>query len=181
MELSIQLLQSHKGITGLRDLCMEELMQQKGIGTAKATTVLAAIELGKRIHNRTSGYRDKIDSTADAGVFLNSRMRHLDREHFNVLLLNSVRAVIALGNISIGTLDSAAVHPREVFKQAIRHSASMVILAHNHPSGACSPSEQDIQTTKRMIEAGEIVGIPVIDHIIVGENMYYSFSENSLM
>lgn len=181
LELASNLLQTHRGITGLQDLSLSELTQQKGIGTAKATTILAAIEFGKRVHNSTVAYRDAINSTVDAGILMESRLRHLDREHFSVILLNSNNAIISIETISIGTLDRSPVHPREVFKQAIRHSASSVVLAHNHPSGNCLPSDNDIEITERMVEAGNILGIKVIDHIIVGEDSYYSFRENEVM
>ncbi len=181
MELSTQLLQRYKGITGLQKLSLVELTEQKGIGKAKATTILAAIELGKRVHINTFANRDVIRNTKDAGVLLQHRMRHLDREHFVVMMLTSSKAIIGVETISIGTLNNSLVHPREVFKQAIRNSASTVILAHNHPSGDCTPSGEDIRITKRLVEAGKIIGIEVIDHVIVGEDSYYSFCENGLI
>ena len=180
LDLASQVLTKHKGITGLQDLSLSELTKQKGIGKAKATTILAAIELGKRVHSSTA-YRAVIESPADAGSIMLNRMRHLDREHVSVLLLNSANGIISIETISIGTLNSSHMHPREVFKQAIRHSASSVILAHNHPSGACLPSHQDLEVTDRLVEVGKIVGIPVIDHIIVGEDSYYSFREHELI
>lgn len=181
LELASQLLQMHRGITGLQDLSLSELTQQKGIGKAKATTILAAIELGKRVHNSTVAHRDTIHSSADAGILMESHMRHLDREQFSILLLNTNKGIISMETISIGTLDSSPVHPREVFKQAIRHSASSVILAHNHPSGVCQPSGKDIEITERMVTVGKIIGIDVIDHIIVGKDTYYSFQEHAMM
>ena len=178
LDLASNLLQVHKGITGLENLSLTELTKQKGIGKAKATTILAAVELGKRVHNSTVAYRTVINSSSDAGVMLESRMRHLDREHFQVLLLNGANAIISIETVSIGTLDQSLVHPREVFKQAIRHSASTIILAHNHPSGSCVPSELDFEVTERLVEVGKMIGIPVIDHIVIGEDSYYSFFEN---
>ena len=181
LELASNVLQAHKGITGLQNLTLSELTQEKGIGKAKATTILAAVELGKRVHNSTVAYRPIINDSTDAGVLLESRMRHLDREHFCVVLLSANNAVIGIETISIGTLTNTPVHPREVFKPAIRQSASAVVLAHNHPSGDCMPSEDDIYLTERLVEAGQIIGIHVIDHIIVGEDRYYSFSDNELL
>lgn len=181
LQLASNLLQTHKGITGLSGLSLSELTQEKGIGKAKATTILAALELGKRVHNSTVAHRSVIQSPADAGIIMKSRMRHLDKEHFSVMLLNSSNAVIKIETISIGTLNTSPVHPREVFKQAIRHSACNVILSHNHPSGDCMPSDLDIEITERLVETGNIIGIPVIDHIIVGEDSYYSFSEHKLL
>ena len=181
LELASQVLQAHKGITGLQNLTLSELTQEKGIGKAKATTILAAVELGKRVHNSTVAYRSVINGSSDAGVLLESRMRHLDREHFCVVLLSANNAVIGIETISIGTLTNTQVHPREVFKQAIRQSASGVILAHNHPSGDSVPSDEDLYLTERLVESGQIIGIHVIDHIIVGEDSYYSFRDNNLL
>lgn len=180
MDLAEQLLQRHKGLSGLRTLSLAELMEQKGIGAAKATTIAAAIELGKRISIGCTDYRPVITGSADAAKLLQGRMCHLDREHFQVMLLNQKKAVLGIETVSIGTLNSSLVHPREVFKQAIKRSASTVILAHNHPSGNCEPSEQDLQVTSRLKEVGQIVGIEVIDHIIIGEDSYYSFRENNV-
>ncbi len=181
LELSTQILQRYKGITGLQNLSLIELTELKGIGKAKATTILAAIELGKRVHINSFANREVIRNTTDAGVLLQHRMRHLDREHFAVMMLTSAKAIIGVETISIGTLNNSLVHPREVFKQAIRNSASTVILAHNHPSGDCTPSGEDIKITRRLVEAGKIIGIEVIDHVIVGEDSYYSFCENGLL
>ena len=181
LELASHILQAHKGITGLQNLTLAELTQEKGVGKAKATTILAAVELGKRVHNSTVAYRPVINGSSDAGVLLESRMRHLDREHFCVVLLSANNAVIGIETISIGTLTNTQVHPREVFKQAIRQSASGVILAHNHPSGDSVPSDEDLYLTERLVEAGHIIGIHVIDHIIVGEDSYYSFRDNELL
>lgn len=180
MDLAEQLLQQHEGLNGLRSLSLAELMEQKGIGVAKATTIAAAIELGKRIHIGGSAYRPVITGSADAAKLMQGRMRYLDREHFQVMLLNHKKAVLGIETVSIGTLNSSLVHPREVFKQAIKRSASTVILVHNHPSGNCEPSEQDLQVTSRLKEVGQIVGIEVIDHIIIGEDSYYSFRENNI-
>lgn len=180
LDLAEQLLQRHKGVTGLRDLSLTELMQQKGIGTAKATTIAAAIELGKRVSTGICDYRPVIHGSAEAARLMQGRMRYLDREHFQVILLNHKKAVLSIETVSIGTLNSSLVHPREVFKQAIKRSASTMILAHNHPSGVCEPSEQDVQITQRLKEVGQIIGIEVIDHLIIGEDKYYSFRENNI-
>lgn len=181
LELASNVLQAHKGIIGLQGASLFELTQVKGVGKAKATTILAAVELGKRVHNSTVAYRPVIDSTADAGILLEGRMRHLDREHFCVILLNSNNAIISIETIAIGTLTNVLAHPREVFKQAIRQSASTVLLAHNHPSGDYLPSDDDIMLTERLVEAGNIIGIPVVDHIIIGQDGYYSFTDYGLL
>ncbi len=180
LELAEHLIMGLGGLQHLREATLDELMQQKGIGVAKATTIAAAVELGKRIWTVGGDYRPLIGSSAIAAEILINKMRGLDREHFMVMLLNQKNALISIETVSIGTLNSSLVHPREVFKQAIKRSASAVILVHNHPSGVCEPSEQDRLVTQRLKEVGEIVGIDMIDHIIIGEDTYYSFRENHI-
>ena len=180
LELADQILIQHQGVAGLRDLTMDELMQQKGIGSAKAASIAAAVELGKRVWAGSMDYRQVINNSADAAELLIKKMRGLDRENFQVMLLNQKKALLGLETVSVGTLNGSMVHPREVFKSAIRRSASTVILAHNHPSGICEPSEQDLLVTQRLKEAGQMIGIDVIDHIIIGEDTYYSFRENQI-
>ena len=180
LELADQILIQHQGVAGLRDLTMDELMQQKGIGSAKAASIAAAVELGKRVWAGSMDYRQVINNSADAAELLIKKMRGLDRENFQVMLLNQKKALLGIETVSVGTLNGSMVHPREVFKSAIRRSASTVILAHNHPSGICEPSEQDLLVTQRLKEAGHMIGIDVIDHIIIGEDTYYSFRENQI-
>ena len=180
LELADQILIQHQGVAGLRDLTVDELMQQKGIGSAKAASIAAAVELGKRVWAGSMDYRQVINNSADAAELLIKKMRGLDRENFQVMLLNQKKALLGIETVSVGTLNGSMVHPREVFKSAIRRSASTVILAHNHPSGICEPSEQDLLVTQRLKEAGQMIGIDVIDHIIIGEDTYYSFRENQI-
>lgn len=181
LDLAGQLLGQYQSLSELQDLTQAELMEQKGVGTAKAATIAAAIEFGKRVHNSTTHYRPVITGSVDAARLLQSRLRGLDREHFMVMMLNPKNAVLGVETVSIGTLNCSLVHPREVFKQAIKRSAAAVVLAHNHPSGVCEPSKEDMQVTRRLKDAGELVGITVIDHLIIGEDQYYSFCENELL
>lgn len=178
LDLAEQLLIQYKGLSGFRELTLDELMQQKGIGKAKASTIVAAVELGRRISMGELDYRPVVQSSSDAAQMMRQRLEGMDREHFIVMLLNQKHALLSMETVSIGTLNSSLVHPREVFKQAVKRSAAAIILAHNHPSGDCEPSEQDILVTERLKEAGKIVGIEVIDHIIIGQDKYYSFREN---
>lgn len=164
-------------IKELTAVTLPELTKIKGIGPKKAASLLASIELAKRLN--TPEPTKAIRSPKDVADLV-SDMRYLDREHFKVILLNTKNHVIRIETVSIGTLNSSAVHPREVFKAAIRYSAAGVILVHNHPSGDCSASQQDIDITKRLIEAGEIVGISVVDHVIIGDR-YLSFKEKGLI
>jgi DNA repair protein RadC len=149
-------------------------------GRSMINIVSAAVELGKRIWTSGMEYRPVIHCSEDAAKLLMGRFRGLDREHFMVVLLNQKHVVITTETISIGTINGAMVHPREVFKQAIKRSAAAMILVHNHPSGVCEPSEQDLLVTERLKEVGQIIGIDVIDHIIIGEDTYYSFCENQI-
>jgi len=123
----------------------------------------------------------KIKSPDDVSNLLMEEMRYLNKEMFNILLLNTKHDVIAIENISIGSLNASIVHPREVFNRAIKRSSSAIILAHNHPSGDPKPSGEDINITKRLIEAGTIIGINVLDHIIIGDGVYFSMKEQELI
>lgn len=181
LELADALLNQHGGLKGLIGLSIQELSSSEGIGPAKGTSILAALEIGKRISGHYNAYRPIIGSSQDASALLMEKMRYLDREHFTTVLLNTKSIVLGIEEVSIGTLNSSMVHPREVYKNAIKKNANAIILGHNHPSGDCTPSEEDIAITKRLCEAGIIIGIRVLDHIIIGDHKYYSFKENGLL
>lgn len=153
---------------------MEELTSIPGIGKSKAATVLAAIELGKRIAT-SPGARRLSASSADevAGLFMET-LRYEKKEHFKSVMVNSRGDVISIDDVSVGELSSTVVHPREVFRQAVRRSAAGLIFVHNHPSGDPTPSEEDVLTTKRLIAGGEVLGIRVLDHIVIGDGAYAS-------
>ncbi|WP_026475939.1 RadC family protein [Alkaliphilus transvaalensis] len=172
---------SQEGLRFLTDGTVEELSQIKGIGLAKSSQLIAAVELGKRIALATKANNYKIKGPDDVSNLLMEEMRYLKKEHFNIILLNTKNEVIAVENISIGSLNASIVHPREVFVRAIKRSSSSIILAHNHPSGDPRPSNEDIKITQRLQEAGKLIGITVLDHIIVGDGNYYSLKENDLM
>ena len=179
--LSEGILNKYGGLSGLVGLSQQELMENRGIGQAKATTILAVMEIGKRISSKHLAYRPVITGVDDAVQLLMEKMRYLDREHFQAVLLNTKNAVLEVEDISVGTLNSSLVHPREVFKQAVKKSANAVLLGHNHPSGDPTPSPEDLQITKRLAEAGKLIGIEVLDHIIIGDKSYYSFKEQGLL
>lgn len=168
------------GIGALSSLGPQELSNIKGIGLVKAVTVVAAIELGKRL-NGLSTERMIIRSPQDAVNLLMARLRYETREHFIVLLLSTKNHVLATPTISIGSLNASIVHPREVFREVINHSAASVILAHNHPSGDPTPSSEDIGLTRKLVDAGKILDIPVLDHIIIGNNKYVSLKEKGII
>ncbi len=152
----------------------------KGIGPAKACQIKAAIELGRRVA-RTQRENAKITSPSDAAALMMDEMAYLEQEHFKVMLLDNKNKVIKSETIAIGTVNEAIVHPREVFNRAVKLRATSIILAHNHPSGETHPSSEDKAITQRLCEAGEILGIPVLDHLIIGGQNYVSFKEMGLI
>ena len=180
VELAGEVISEASGLLGLYDVSVHELMQVNGIGEAKACKILAAVELGRRIGQVRNPGRPVISSPADVERLLRGRIANLDRENFVVVLLNTKNEVIETSTVSVGTLGASLVHPREVFKPAVRASAASVILAHNHPSGKVEPSREDREVTKRLGEAAEILGIEVMDHVIVGDG-YFSMKEHGML
>lgn len=175
MELAAEIIsKDSSGIRYLADCRPEELTSISGIGPCKATEILAAVELGKRLASIPATERDVIKSSSDIADIFMERMRYHKKEHFISLMINAKGQIIEETEVSIGDLCSSTTHPREVFVDAVRRSAGSVIFVHNHPSGDPSPSDMDISTTKRLMEAGEILGIPVLDHIIIGDGCYIS-------
>ncbi len=157
---------------------IRELMRVKGLGKAKAATVLAALEIGRRI--ATVGTLEKIrfSSPQDGADYLMPRLRYSEKEKFAVILLNTKNQIITSEIVSEGTLTASVVHPREVFYPAILRHAAAVVVAHNHPSGDPSPSAEDEDVTAMLDKAGSALGIPLLDHLIIGDGTYYSFREH---
>lgn len=180
IQLAHCLLINYGGLRGLKEASIRELMGIKGIGLAKAVAVKAAIELGRRISLDIRS-RPYIKSPEDVKNMLMEDMRYSDRERFRVLYLDRKGGLICMEDISVGGLNSSIVHPREVFKTAVKNSAASIIAVHNHPSGDPSPSKEDVEVTRRLIEAGNIMGIEVLDHIIIGESTYCSLKAKSLI
>jgi len=158
----------------------EDLIKIKGIDEAKATTILAAIELTKRILKIGEETLPKIESVKDV-VAQFSYLREKQREHLTALYLNARNEVVFKKHLFVGTLDSNICHPREIFKYAIENNAASVILVHNHPSGDPTPSKADLEITKRIKEVGKIMGIDVLDHVIISKNKIFSFKEKKLI
>ncbi len=169
-----------QGIRYLKDISIEELCQIDGIGLSKAAQIKAALELGVRV----SSYKPQkyqVKNPWDIYKYYMESLRYLKKEIFKVILLNTKNEIITNIDVSIGTLNSSLVHPREVFIEAIKRSANKIILMHNHPSGSIEPSNEDKKITKRLISCGELIGIEVMDHIIIGDGVYFSFKENRII
>ena len=181
LALATRILREGEGLAFLANATLEELLRLKGIGMAKATQIKAAVELGKRLMAYRREEKISISTPQDAALILMEDMKFLDREYFKVMLLNTKNHCTSIETISIGTLNASLVHPREVFKLAVKKSAASLILAHNHPSGDSKPSKEDIEITKRLVEAGKIMGIEVLDHIILGNGSFTSLKEQGFM
>ncbi|WP_010270861.1 RadC family protein [Paenibacillus senegalensis] len=179
--LAQRLLSEAGSLHGLVGMSVEQLTQLKGIGLAKALQVKAGIELGRRLAASSQEAKVQIRSPRDVFSLLSEEMRYLQKEHFVCLFLNTKNHVLARETLSIGSLNASIVHPREVFHAAIRRSSASIICVHNHPSGDPSPSPEDIEVTARLADAGRIVGIEVLDHIIIGDNKYCSLKEKGHM
>lgn len=173
LDLAKHLLVKYRGLRNLREVSLNELTSEYGVGLAKAVAIKAAFELGRRAALSIS-QKEVVKSPEDVKNIVMEEMRYFDREHFRVLYLDRKNGIIFMEDISVGGLHSAVVHPREVFKNAIKMSAAAVILIHNHPSGDPAPSREDIEITRQLMEAGKILGIEVLDHIIIGDNRYCS-------
>ncbi|MFA1711770.1 DNA repair protein RadC [Peribacillus frigoritolerans] len=181
LQLSGRLINSFKGLRLLKEASVEELIMIKGIGEAKAIQILASVELGRRINNLNDQDRYVIRSPEDGANYCMEEMRFLSQEHFVCLYLNTKNQVLQKTTVFIGSLNASIVHPREVFKEAFKRSAASIICLHNHPSGDPSPSREDIEVTKRLVECGKIIGIEVLDHIIIGEHKYVSLKEKGYL
>lgn len=160
---------------------VSELMEIEGIGISKACSIVATHELARRMRQRERVERTVVRGAADAASVLMEKLRGEKREHVVVLLLNVKCEIESEHIVSIGELSAAAIHPREIFCQAIRRSAAAIIVAHNHPSGDPAPSEEDIFATKRLQKAGELLGIRLLDHLVIGDGVYRSMKSDGLM
>ncbi|WP_339254904.1 DNA repair protein RadC [Sporosarcina sp. FSL W8-0480] len=179
--LANRILNSFDKIQDLKNATVEEMTAVKGVGQAKAVQLLAAAEIGKRIYRRHSEGRYVIKSPEDAAAYLMTDMSSLLQEHFVALFMNVKNEVLHKQTIFIGSLNSSIVHPREIFREAVKRSAASIIVAHNHPSGNPSPSPEDIEVTKRLVEAGSIMGIELLDHLIIGDHRFISLKEKGYM
>ncbi|AFQ46021.1 RadC family protein [Desulfosporosinus meridiei] len=181
LTLAERILASVGGLAGLGKLTVHELAQIHGLGRAKSAEVKAALELGRRSVSVDPLSRPVVNSPQDVAHIVMEEMRYLDREHFRVVSLSTKNHVLGISSVSIGSLNSSLVHPRECFKEAIRRNSNAIILLHNHPSGDPTPSQEDIEVTRRLADGGKILGIEVLDHVIIGDNRYISLKERGIL
>ena len=176
-----RLLSQFGSLKGVANASLEQLSGVKGIGLAKAAQIKAAFELAHRVEGYSeAGDRPVVKTPENAASLVRSRLSGKKKEHFLALLLDTRSRLIKTAEISVGSLDTSIVHPREVFREAMLASAASVIFAHNHPSGTAEASEDDVKLTRRLVEAGEIVGIDVLDHVIIGGKSYLSMKREGL-
>ncbi|MGC8857337.1 MAG: RadC family protein [Anaerolineae bacterium] len=180
VQVGQRLLQTFGGLRGLHRAPFEELVNQHGIGTAKAAQIKAAIELGRRLTLEAPEARPAITSPADAAALLQYEMSALEQEHLRVLLLNTRNQVLDIVEVYRGSVNSSQVHIGEIFKAAIRRNAPAIIVAHNHPSGDPTPSPDDVAVTRALLQAGKLLDIEVLDHIIIGQGRWVSLKERGL-
>lgn len=181
VELANRLLARFGNLKALAQATIEELSSVEGMGEAKAISLKAAFELGRRLCIFTEDIRPVIKKPQDVYNLLGDQMRHFIQEMFKVIMLNTKNEVIKIETITIGTLNANIIHPRELFRPAIKASANTIIIVHNHPSGDPEPSKEDILITQKLIDAGRIVDIEMEDHIIVGDGRFVSMRERGHM
>ncbi len=177
-----ELIKRYSNLAVLATKNLNDIKKADGIGNDKAATLLAAFEISRRIQSQEKWFSNKkITSPQEIAEIFIPLLRDELKEKFIVVCLNSANKIIKYEVISIGNLNSSVVHPREIFKTAIEHSSASIILIHNHPSGNPEPSNEDISITKKVVEAGKILDIPVFDHLIIAGNLFTSFVEKRLI
>jgi DNA repair protein RadC len=168
---------NNKGLAGIYQLTLKELQSVSGIGRVKAIQIKAIAELSTRISKVNAIDKMKISSPSSIANIYMEELRHLQKEHLKIVLLDTKNNIIGDKNLSIGTVNASLINPREVFIHALKNCAVHIILLHNHPSGDPTPSKEDISVTRRVLEAGEIIGIRLLDHIIIGDGKFISLKE----
>jgi DNA repair protein RadC len=179
IRMAERLLATFGSVAGLAQASLDELAAQHGMGQAKATQIKAALELGKRLAATPSG-RAQVRSPADVANLLMVEMGLLEQEHLRTVLLDTKNFVVRVVNVYVGSLNSASVRVGEVFREAIRSNSASIIVVHNHPSGDPTPSPEDVRVTEMMVEAGQLLDIEVLDHLVIGRNCYVSLKERKL-
>ncbi|MCZ0717096.1 RadC family protein [Aerococcus kribbianus] len=177
LQLGMKVLHHFDSLYELKTASHTDFLQIEGIGPAKAVEIQAAIEFGNRLNSTFIAKKGLITSSEDAGQFFTEALQDFQQEHVLVYFLNTKNEIIKQETVFIGSINTSVAHPREIFKAAVRCSAVSLIIGHNHPSGNPQPSQADIDFTKRLIACGELIGIDVLDHIIVGQERFLSLRE----
>jgi DNA repair protein RadC len=180
VQLSQQLLLETGGLEGLHRMSFHELCTQEGIGPAKASQIKAAIEHGRRLSIAETGDQASISSPDDVASILQYEMGALEQEHLRVILLDTRNRVMRIAQVYHGSLNASLIRVGEIFKHAVRENAASVIIAHNHPSGDPAPSPEDVAVTRVLVEAGKLLDIEVLDHVIIGRGAYTSMKSRQL-
>ncbi len=180
VQLAQKLLVEQKGWAGLQRLSFEELCKIHGFGEAKAAQVKAALEIGRRLLLAQPEQRPQITSPADVANLLLLEMSHLEQEHLKVVSLNTKNYVLRHITVYIGSINSSQVRVGEIFKEALKQNAAAIIVAHNHPSGDPTPSSEDVAVTREIVEAGKLLGVDVLDHLVIGQGRWVSLRERGL-
>ncbi len=180
LQLAQQILVECGGWSGLQSTEYNDLCTRHGIGAAKAATIKAALEIGRRLLLAGPEERLQIRSPADAAALLMVEMGHLDQEHLRAVLLDTKNRVQQITTIYIGSVNSAMIRVGEVYKEAIRRNSAALIVAHNHPSGDPTPSPEDILVTRQIVEAGKLLDVECLDHLVIGRGRYVSMRERGL-
>jgi DNA repair protein RadC len=180
LDLARKLLARYGGLGGLARVGATELVGFSGLGMAKAVELQAALELGRRLAGLHPEARPQVRSPADLANLLMPEMAHLEQEHLRVVLLNTKNQVLAAPKVYVGSLNTSVVRVAELFREAIRQNSAAVIVVHNHPSGDPTPSPEDVAVTRQLAEAGELLDIEVLDHLVIGHQRYVSLKERGL-
>lgn len=181
IELSFEIFNHYKNMINLMNSSISELKKIKGLDDAKAISILACLELAKRCTFIKKEKRHHIETSKDIFDLLKDKYRNEQQENFVIVFLDSKNDVICSNLLFKGSVSSSNIHPRDIFREAIRNNANRLIIVHNHPSGDPSPSESDLITTKSLLEISRFIAIPIIDHVILGDQNYFSFKENNLI
>lgn len=180
LALGFHLIEKFGGIDALGRANLDDLKTLPGVGFARACQLVAAFELGKRFARGSGTKSASIRGPGDIATLFMDDMRHFDKEHFRAVLLNTKNQILKVVTVSIGSLNASIVHPREILKPAISASAASIILVHNHPTGDPSPSTEDVEFTRRFARCGELIGIQLLDHVIIGAGRYASLKESGV-
>jgi DNA repair protein RadC len=180
LQLATRLLTTFGGLAGMARVSFAELAGVKGIGVAKSAQIQAGLEIGRRLQVASPNERPQITSPADAAALLMMDMAHLEQEHLRLLLLDTKNRVLASPTLYKGNVNTTVVRVAELFREAIRHNSTALIVVHNHPSGDPTPSPEDVQMTRQIVQAGELLGTEVLDHLVIGHNRFVSLKERGL-